>query len=362
MIKKIEMAEILLSLPDAQEFEPEDFKEQRDELFLAVLGFEPRALNVPELLSQKTDYKCARSLYFEFGTNPKDNEINKSRLISSLSKIADVIESPLNISQANFISEFNRYISALSEGREHPVRISIDISGFSAQLLLTTLAILIQYNVLLRIFYSEAQLYHPTEDDYKKDLERLKSEEESGISKGVSEVITLPTNTGENLDNLPELLIAFVTFKPERTKKIIAEVTPAEKDVFWVIGNPPNKKWRRDALIEINEVIGPNILEISTFDYKATISQLENIYKQFQESHHITISALGSKMQNVGLAVWTHIRRDVTLCLSIPKEYDAKNFSEGAHKTWILTLDIHSILKLLNELDNLKRVDDIVKQ
>ncbi len=360
LLKTVQINELMIDLPDIKEIDFASDVIINDDLFLCALGFEQRSLNIPEKLVT-SQYKCRTALYLEYETNVQDNANNSTRLISALETISDSLESPMRLQESDFIEQFNRYISALSEGRECPPQISIDISTFSSPLLLMTLSIIFEYNISLRILYSEAGEYYPTQLEYEQKKDLYKSNEDEGISHGVSKVITLPTNSGENLDNLPEMVVAFATFKPERTRKVISDIALSEKDMFWIIGKPHLEinYWRASALFEINGLSGEvsqNVAELSTFEYKDTIGLMESIYKSYEDTHHITISAMGSKLQNLGLAVWSYIRKDVTLCLAVPASYDSKRFSTGVYKTWVIDFGpIQRIVALLNSVDTIVR-------
>ena len=75
---------------------------------------------------------------------------------------------------------------------------------------------------------------------------------------------------------------------------------------------------------------------VCTFDYKDAISVLERVYVERAETHSITLSPLGSKMQALGVALFCHMQPDVRILMSTPKEYNAIQYSDGCRNVWCI--------------------------
>lgn len=84
---------------------------------------------------------------------------------------------------------------------------------------------------------------------------------------------------------------------------------------------------------------------------KDTLKVLDQIYIKNNLDFHINISALGSKMQTLGIALFCYMKPDISVYHAIPKQYNPMRYSEGCKETWLIDFgDIKSIRKTLNEV------------
>ena len=207
----------------------------------------------------------------------------------------------------------------------------------------------------LNILYSEAAIYHPTNDEYKAKPAAWRDEAELGLERGVSDVRPSREFPGQHFDQLPDAIILFPTFKAERSRAVIAFVDPSligvkGDQVIWLLGVPhlQENRWRIEALKEINDLDDRDIQhEISTLDYKETLSRLDSIYEQLSDTCKLTLSPIGSKMQALGSSLFSYIHPDTRIVFAIPNEYNAAQYSEGYRETWIIEFGPLSYLRYL---------------
>src|SRR4051812_25667452 len=87
----IKIRELESQLNKLPEIEPIDivsqFKGHSAAMFLCALGFEPRCLAVPQALASAS-FACERAVYFEYQSNPQENDANRTALVSQLSSIS----------------------------------------------------------------------------------------------------------------------------------------------------------------------------------------------------------------------------------------------------------------------------------
>ncbi|MGA2158708.1 MAG: hypothetical protein ABSG90_05780 [Dehalococcoidia bacterium] len=237
--------------------------------------------------------------------------------------------------------------------------VTLDISVLADRLVMSTLAILLEYDIDLRIIYSEAEVYHPTKLEYESDKQRWRDESSLGLERGVVQVDVSREYPGQFLDILPDAIIVLPTFKPDRTRAIISRIDPAllrnsRDKVTWLLGVPrlEENSWRVDALREINEIpdTAPQI-EVSTFKYKHTLEKLEDLYKKYSANYQLTLCPIGSKLQSVGASLFCYIHPDIRVMFAIPEEYNAKQFSDGCLATW--KIDLGSLRSLRTSLDKI---------
>jgi len=360
-LKYTDLYEILLKLPDIESYDlPKDDIGKTDDLFICALGFEDRCLHIPEIITAIGNYSATHSIYFEYSTNQSDNELNKPRLLEALESFSDQVW-PIPCDTDEFPSQLRTLLGGVTPIKDTAC-ITFDISVCSSRLLVTCLTILLEFDFNLRIVYSEANIYHPTEEEYNTNPEKWTQDEELGVARGVSAVTPSPDHPGSRRDNLPESVIAFPTFKPERVRAIIAHIDPPliirpNQRVIWLIGKPHLEEdhWRSKIQLTINRIPSSEpVYEVTTFDYKESLKLLENIYQTLESKYHINIAPLGSKMQSLGVVLFWYIRPEISIIFASPLEYNAIQYSEGCKATWRIDFgsltDIRSFLNQVGEL------------
>lgn len=362
--KKIEFADVLGKLPNITSLNcAKDLSGEEHNIFMCALGFEERCLTIPERLADGGNFKCKQAIYFEYATNVEANAVNRPRLIRAFQKFSDSYDL-VSCDEEDFTKRLRELLRQKAPS-DHKLKIVFDISSCSSKLLLLAIKVLFEFDVNFQIVYSEAATYHPTCEEFEKAPEKWTTEEGFGIAKGVGKVIPSPEHPGNRRDKLPEVIIAFLTFKPERTNAIIMDIDESllmkpGKSIIWIIGDPhmddETKKKRKDMIRKINKIPkdAPSY-EISTFNYKKTIEILEQIYKSRETKFHINISALGAKMQSLGIGLFWYVKQDISIYFAIPKEYNPSQYSEGCNATWQINFgdiaDIGTILDKVGQLE-----------
>ncbi len=341
-IKEIELVDILGDLPEIIALDCEKCVSGEDyDIFFCALGFEDRFLIIPEQLTKVKDFKCKQAFYFEYSTNVEDNTVNRPRLLSAFQRFADSWDF-LRCDEDDFTKKLRELLSRIITSKQKP-KIIFDISACSSKLMLSVMKVLLEFDIYLRIVYSEAATYHPTLEEFQEGPEKWTTEEGFGIAQGVGKVVPSPEHTGTRREN-PDVVIAFPTFKPERTNAIITYIDESlsirpENRVVWIVGDPhmdeETKRKRKDIMRKINKISGeaPSY-EVCTFNYKKTLEALDQIYRNKNLDCHINISALGSKMQSLGTSLFCYIRPNVSVYLATPKKYNPRQYTEGCKATW----------------------------
>lgn len=361
--RQIELTDILIYLPNLNKLDLEtEFSTEKYDIFFSALGFEERCLFIPEKLAEMRKIKCNNAYIFEYSTNTSDNEVNKPRLEKALSTFSDSYES-LRCDEEEFTHKLRDILCA--SPREIP-RVVWDISVCSSKLIISVMQIMFKFDIDLKIVYSEAEKYYPSPSDIKRDPKKGLRKDYFGIARGVGKVIESKESPGVNRENLPNLIVAFPTYKPERTKAIITHIDQTilinrpTKRIFWIIGDPNMtenlREKRKKMMTEINEISKDDIsYEISTLHYKKTMETLEDIYTKNNLKYHINISALGSKMQSLGIALFSYIRPDVSIFHATPTEYNPNKYSEGCKEIWSISFGNLKIIR--SKLNSIGAID-----
>lgn len=362
VINKIRLSDIINELPNVEPLDdPFSFAENEYDLFICALGFEDRSLGIPKKLADANSIKFKHAYYFDYPTNRNDNDVNKADLFDALSKISNDYSS-INYSDKHISKELREKLIQTAKLTEKP-NIIFDISSCSSFLILSTLKVLFEFDILLNVVYSEAEVYHPTNEEYLEDPEKWTTED-FGLSHGVDDIFANPEYCGAPKQN-PNIVIVFPAFKRERTRKIIIDIDESlsfddEKRVYWLVGKPHMdaaiKRRRIEIIREINGIeIKKNYREVCTLDYKETLRNLDQLYEKHYLDSHLNISAQGSKMQSVGLAIFAYIRPDISIYHAIPKKYNPKKYTDGCKAFWQINFgDLQTIKNLLNKTDCLK--------
>ena len=261
-------------------------------------------------------------------------------------------------------NELRRILECISRAApgKNP-RVTFDLSVAANRIVVTTMAILCQADVHLNVLYSEAASYHPTKSEYEGEPSVWRDEPERGLERGVGDVRPSREFPGLHFDQLPDAIILFPTFKAERSKAVIDFVDPSligaqGENIVWLVGVPPlrGNRWRIDALKEINGLTEKDFqYEISTLDYRETLSRLESIYDRLWDKYKLTLSPIGSKMQALGSSLFCYMHPDTRIVFAIPQEYNAAQYSEGCRETW--KIEFGHLSKLLDLLESVGRLE-----
>jgi len=362
-IARNELRKILSVLPNVTLFDTQQGSaELSDAIFICTLGFEPRALSVPRQL-RDIGYRANRSILLQYSTNSDDNSANSEEMLGCLRHISDRLD-PLQIEDPDFTKRLKNIVQSAIRGNTcgDAPRVTLDISAASNQAILRSMKGLLEADIQLRILYSEADIYHPTKQEYESDFQRWSEDISLGLARGVSEVTPSTDYPGQHFDPRPDCVVLFPTFKAERSRAVISRIDPSllmapGNKVLWILGTPHlnNDLWRTEAMRKINKIpASAPQYEVSTFDYKNTLEVLEKIYLERWERFNITISPLGSKLQALGLSLFCYLHWDVRIMFARPLEYNAALYSEGYRSIW--KVDMKSIAFLRSLLDSVGKL------
>jgi hypothetical protein len=358
-----QLSEIVSSLPEPCPFNTCQSNRdiQQPALFLCALGFEPRSLVIPERLAS-SGLRARAAIYFEYSTNRDDNRTNLPQLLQHLGSVSDAVQA-MEADEEGFSRRLREILqgATTSEPDKDP-EILFDISVAANRLIMRCMKVLLEFDIRLSVLYAEANVYHPTKEEYNRDADRWGSDEGGGLEQGVSDITRSEEYPGYHVDQVPDCVILFPSFRAERALAVISEVDPSllqvpEKKVIWLLGAPHGEqdRWRLDAMRQINMVQPDSSqAEVSTFDYRESLRTLEGIYRERVLNYRFTLGPMGSKMQALGASLFCYLRPDVRVVFATPKEYNAQLYSDGCKAIW--TVEFGPLKKLRALLD---RVDTL---
>jgi len=353
---------ILAKLPDLVPLDPRsDDCCGRDDLFVCALGFEPRCLTLPRVLAE-CGYKASRARYFEYTTNAVDNEPNRQPLEEALRRISCSVEA-IRCDESDFSSRFTRVVEDLSVDRlGQSARITFDISVAANRLSMTCMRLLLDHDVSLRVLYTEAAVYHPTEEEYRKEPEKWITADAPGLEVGVGDLSLSKELPGHHLDALPNSIIIFPNLKAARSKAVISKIDPSlltspGKSVVWMLGESKRSDlaWRLEEMANINRISSTTPrYNVKVVEYRDTLRALEAAYSQIWEQTNVSLAQFGSKLQCLGTSLFCYIHPDVRVWFATPQKYNAAHYSDGASVLW--KVDFGPIPKLRELLDGIGKI------
>ena len=168
-IEQRQLVDVLSVMDDVSALEPKDVvSSEVDDLFLCALGFEDRCLTLPRYLTDN-GYRARRACYVKYPTNLDDNAINLPALERHLGLIASTVDL-LEADEPEFPRQLRSLLDlVVSEAKDKPARVTVDISVTANRVILRCIKVLFEYDVIVRIVYSEAEVYHPTREEYAKE-------------------------------------------------------------------------------------------------------------------------------------------------------------------------------------------------
>ena len=290
-----DVSDVLADLPALEEFDAS----QSYDMVIATVGFEDRTASLVEALYGGWP-SGGRLLLIDYPTNLPENAVNENRFTTSAPGGG---VTRISYNRQSFVSALIRELKRLPPG----ARVLLDVSTCSSYILYPTLRALFEEDIALTVGYTEADVYHPTHEEWSRVASRADREDtmlveafESASFQSVGVASVYPGNlfSEVNPGNRPSALVAIPNFSCLRLAAILAHdrelnKTPRE-DVVWIVGEPPGEKnrWRRDAVVRTNnlgQVTRAHLHYVSTLEYRAMINLLEDIWQDRRYSHHLTL-------------------------------------------------------------------------
>jgi predicted MPP superfamily phosphohydrolase len=313
-----------------------------DGTFIGVAGFEDRGFafinNVPKL-----NKKFANTVGIEYRPFNNKNRINELR--------DKLFEISTNLTSWFIYDRFNpekiaNYFEKIKTSLLTTPNIIIDISSMSKFLVIAILDILKDFKGDIHIIYSEAEIYHPTKEEFEDRKKELHENIPIFLTKDVHRIVTTKALSSISMQGSPLAVIAFPTFNYRELIALLNELTPQYLIKIEGIPREEINSWRLDAVHRINSGISSysfiNLSEIahrsvSTFDYLELIKNLDEIYKLIRYSHKLVVAPTGSKLQTFGVFIFKQMLPEIQIVYPMTKEF-AEEYSEGAKNTWIISI------------------------
>jgi hypothetical protein len=327
-------------------------------LYISAYGFEQRS--TAWLLSQKSNSSVIfRALLCKY-VNPKgENKIETTRSILRKIGIERLDEIEFDVTQPyGFEDDFE---SILRESIIDCDEIIVDITSMTKLMILVCLYKLSKYSKIVRIIYTEALSYAPSENQFRKSIKRMEMFAKFP-SRGVESIIRMKCLSSVRMQGQPITMVAFTSFNEQLVRHILGTISPHR--MIFIAGRPHRSEyaWRERAAQDIHRrlidaYIADNILNedgslklfASTFEYKETIQIIDKIYQEYGTYERIICAATGSKMQTLGLYLSKMMHPDLHIEYPAPDSYFVKGISRGIRQIYQIVFK-----NFMNEIELLR--------
>jgi len=304
--------------------------------YIGVAGFEDRATSVLDyIISENTQLEKAIAIKY----SPFNRRNRVSEFGERLAKVgADTIWTTFNRYDPQ---KFSKAILPILEsiGSSHTL---VDISAMSKFLIMVLLQAMRERPNCLTIAYTEAEIYHPTKEEFGIEKKRLRAIPDF-LTTDVYKILTVTSLSSVSMQGYPVLLLAFSTFNHVEMVALYNELSP--KHLILLEGEPHEEqdKWRLGAIREVNKEITDSpdysceTKVLSTFDYISTIEALEEIYQQYCYTHKILLAPTGSKLQTTAAFIFKQLHPDVQIVYPVTKAHIGE-YSDKCRAIWSIHL------------------------
>lgn len=371
-------------LPDAEELSASMLSSY--DIFICALGFEPRCVAIPDLLSASNISQIPIGLIGRYQTNAGDNAANEAKLSEAIGKFcAEKIFIDADTPEMARDS-LAKLFARLRRDNTESVRICFDISTCSSTFILSVIGALLETKtpIDLDILYCQAERYFPTKSDVDADRQKMISEGATLAmaascysEEGTQEPQVHPLYPGFQHEGRPDLAIAMPSFRMNRMVRCLDTISEQviaapDSNVHWIFGLPMpghddwKNQFQRDIIASALNQLGSSAISgevkftqgnssnCCVFDYRKTIKLMLKLADEHL-GKNITCIPMGSKMQNLGVALALFARKEISVTYARPSAFTPRSYSDGHGKMWRIPMgSISSLVKLLAKIGTLE--------
>ena len=323
--------------------------------FIGSAGFEDRCFSfLGRLISSDKKIKTVIGIeYRPFNPKNRKKDFEKLGVKAALqNKVEWLIYDRFN--PEKFYHTFGRIKTLIYD----TPNVIIEISGMSKFLIVVLLDILKDFKGNVIVIYSEAEIYHPTHEEFESKKEEMPDITPTFLTRDVYKIALTTSLSSIAMQSSPLLMIAFPTFNDKELMALLNELTPQYLIEFEGVPHKEDNRWRLEAVRWINSNIDKDFIlkideiiheALSTFDYVGTVTALDKICMQYRYTHKCVIAPTGSKLQTLGVFIFKQLHPEVQVVYPVTKEF-AEEYTDGCRNIWSITfLKFHDFIKKLEK-------------
>lgn len=288
------------------------------DLLILNAGFEERSSSAIQHLSESYSHHVLICQIDKSGEKTKPILLESALVKNGTSHEVDVnTKSPIEIAD-NLIAAINQIPIA----NEKPVKVAIDITCFTHEILLILLKVvrICFSNCELSFFYTQAKSYDTDNSAAHKNL-----------SFGVSEIRSVLGYAGAKTPSKTTHLILLAGYEIERALSIIANVEPSTISIGYGDDTSIDNSVQKTNFKAASEIIRrsgyDNIHEFSfpPFDYIGTKTTLEKIVDTSEKN--VVIVPMNTKISTIGAALLADQNPKIQLMYGLAEAYNTTDYS-----------------------------------
>ncbi|MDE0006179.1 MAG: hypothetical protein OXQ29_26110 [Rhodospirillaceae bacterium] len=344
-------------LPTVEKGRPIELSEK--DVVIHAPGFEDRTMAIVEDIVMSRGGKAILLDYRPYKESHKLKEVCEGLLGSGV-----------DVSEKNII-EYDRFrpgdfelrlrARLTSVGAKKAV---IDISTMSKLEILLVLNVCREMKLDVKILYSEAETYGPSEEEFENAREKKEIHRPSlQIFTGIHGVVRVDSLSSIAMQGQSTAAIVFMSLNDAMTQVLLNTVYPGR--LLLINGRPPVHSWREEATAWIHDQVrreweddnpcivspGSNVplpkRTVSTLDYRETVVLLIDLYWALSAGHRVLLAPAGSKLQSVGCYIVKALHPDIHIEYPSP-EWFHPYYSSGIGHRW--NIEFGNLNKLVTEL------------
>lgn len=316
------------------------------EALIHAPGFEDRTMMAAEAVKAVVGARAILLDYIPFSPRNRMDDVRNALVSRGVRIDDDAILAYDRFDPRDFESRL-----AATLTRFHTSSAVIDISTMSKLAIMLVLNVCRRLNVDVRVFYSEASEYGPSEEEFNaaKDANEI-HRPSIQVFTGVYGVVRVDSLASVAMQGQPTAALVFMSFNDALTQVLLNTVYPSR--LFLINGRPPVHSWREFATSWIHDQVrreweednpavhsaeGIPIPErvASTLDYRETVALLLSLYWQLSSTHRVLLAPAGSKMQAVGSFLVKALHPDIHVEYPSPAGFE-RVYSRGVGKHWLI--------------------------
>ena len=316
--------------------------------YIGAVGFEDRALTILNMALQ-LERRFEQVISVEY--RPIDEQNRKAEFQKKIDQLNIPGENVEWVVYDRYKpEEFLKYLDIIKKKIASAPNVIVDISAMSRLLIIVLLHALRNLDINLNIVYAEAEVYHPTPEDFETQKEKIEKETETlpiFLTGDVYNIVTTTSLSTTAMQGYPLMMAAFPTFNHRELTALVNEMIP--QHLILLEGKPHehHNDWRIEAIRWLNRknierlVNGETLPEkeriISTFDYKETIRILDKIYQSYKYARKIVVVPTGSKLQTFGVFLFKQMHPDIQIIYPVTKKF-TDLYTVGCKAVWQIAI------------------------
>jgi hypothetical protein len=312
-------------------------------------GFEDRTMAVADAVLPSPGASAILLDYLPFNAKNRLSDVRQALITGGVEIVDDDILKYHRFEPGDF--ETRLRMRLVARGARHAV---VDISTMSKLEMILVLNVCHALGLCVRILYSEAVEYGPSEEEFKSARQNNEIHRPTlQVFTGVHGVVRVDSLASVAMQGQPTAALVFMSFNDALTQVLLNTVYPGR--LFLINGHPPVHSWREEATAWIHDQVRREWEEdnpvqpavdggvpmpkrvVSTLDYRETVSLLLQLYWELSANYRVLLAPAGSKLQAVGCYLVKALHPDIHIEYPSPEGF-LPYYSSGVGARWVLDL------------------------